>query len=209
MPTCRIIANCESLSKVIQPLRSRCLQVRVPAPTTNEICRVLDVIAKTENFDLPQQLAFSISNYSRRNLRRAIMMLQTVKLKNDRLNEKTYVPAPEYETYTRDIAKMVIQQQSPKQLREIRSKLYELLTKGITSDMIFQVLAREFLKRQNSQDKNSAALPESIKPEVLKYAVIFEHRCKEGSKAIFHLEAFLARVMAIYKGYQIKAMGQR
>lgn len=25
MPTCRIIANCESLSKVIQPLKSRCL----------------------------------------------------------------------------------------------------------------------------------------------------------------------------------------
>jgi len=33
MPYCRIVANCESLSKVIQPLRSRCLQVRVPAPT--------------------------------------------------------------------------------------------------------------------------------------------------------------------------------
>ena len=73
--------------------------------------------------------------------------------------------------------------------------------------MIFQVLAREFLKKQNSNDKNSAALPEVIKPEVLKFAVMFEHRCKEGTKAIFHLEAFLARVMAIYKGYQLKAMG--
>jgi hypothetical protein len=70
-------------------------------------------------------------------------------------------------------------------------------------------LAREFLKKQNAQDKSSAALPEMIKPDVLKYAVIFEHRCKEGSKAIFHLEAFLARVMAIFKGYQIKAMGHK
>ena len=75
--------------------------------------------------------------------------------------------------------------------------------------MIFGVLAREFLKKQNQNDKSSAALPEAIKPEVLKFAVMFEHRCKEGSKAIFHLEAFLARVMAIYKGYQIKAMGNR
>ena len=33
MPTCRIIANAESLSKVIAPLRSRCLQIRVPAPS--------------------------------------------------------------------------------------------------------------------------------------------------------------------------------
>ena len=32
-------------------------------------------------------------------------MLQTAKLKNENLSDKTYVPAPEYETYTRDIAK--------------------------------------------------------------------------------------------------------
>lgn len=127
------------------------------------------------------------------------MMLQTAKLKNETLSEKTYVPAPEYESYTRDIAKSVLQEQSPKQLRLIRTKLYELLTKGITADMIFGILAREFLRR--ALDKQGASLPEPIKPEVLRFAVMFEHRCKEGSKAIFHLEAFLARVMALYKGY--------
>lgn len=76
------------------------------------------------------------------------MMLQTAKLKNETLIDKTYVPSPEYETYTRDIAKDVLSEQSPKQLRAIRTKLYELLTKGITADMIFGVLAREFLKKQ-------------------------------------------------------------
>jgi replication factor C subunit 3/5 len=80
----------------------------------------------------------------------------------------------------------------------IRTKLYELLTKGITHDMIFGVLAREFLKKPT---QGGASLPEPIKPDVLKFAVMFEHRCREGSKAIIHLEAFLARVMALYKGY--------
>jgi replication factor C subunit 3/5 len=83
----------------------------------------------------------------------------------------------------------------------IRTKLYELLTKGITADMIFGILARVFLKKPSAGDNKNASLPEPIKPEVLKFAVMFEHRCKEGSKAIFHLEAFLARVMALYKGY--------
>lgn len=205
MPYCRIIANCESLSKVIQPLRSRCLQVRVPAPSTQEVIDVLNGISKREGFNLPRPLSQSIANFSKRNLRRAIMMLQTAKLKNENLSEKTFVPAPEYETYTRDIAKAVLQEQSPKQLRTIRTKLYELLTKGITADMIFGILSREFLRKG---DKASAALPEPIKPEVLKFAVMFEHRCKEGSKAIFHLEAFLARVMALYKGYLIKTQGR-
>lgn len=36
------------------------------------------------------------------------MMLQTTKLKNENLSEKTYVSSPEYETFTRDIAKAVI-----------------------------------------------------------------------------------------------------
>lgn len=67
--------------------------------------------------------------------------------------------------------------------------------------MIFGVLSREFLMKQT---QGGASLPEPIKPDVLRFAVMFEHRCKEGSKAIIHLEAFLARVMALYKGFQIK-----
>jgi len=57
MPYCRIIANCESLSKVIQPLRSRCLQVRVPAPSTQEVVDVLNGISKREGFNLPRPLS--------------------------------------------------------------------------------------------------------------------------------------------------------
>lgn len=64
-------------------------------------------------------------------------MLQTCKLRNQHLTAKTYVPCPEYESYAKEIAKDTITEQSPKQLRQIRSKLYDLLTKGITADMIF------------------------------------------------------------------------
>jgi replication factor C subunit 3/5 len=35
--SCRLILVCESLSRVIAPLRSRCLAVRVPAPTKEEV----------------------------------------------------------------------------------------------------------------------------------------------------------------------------
>ena len=42
-------------------------------------------------------------------------------------------------------------------------------------------------------------MPDVLKPDVLKYAVMFEHRCKDGAKAVIHLEAFLARVMSLYK----------
>lgn len=116
------------------------------------------------------------------------------------MTAKSYVPCPEYESYTKEIAKDVITEQSPKQLRQIRSKLYDLLTKGITADMIFQVLTREFLKPTQGGQKMGGGFPEYIKPEVLRFAVLFDHRCKDGAKAIIHLEAFLARAMCLYKG---------
>jgi len=47
------------------------------------------------------------------------------------------------------------------------------------------------------------SMPEIVKPEILRFAVLFEHRCKEGAKAIIHLEAYLARVMFLYKSAMV------
>lgn len=41
---CRLILVCESLSKVIPPLRSRCLPIRVPAPQTTEVRTVPQLV---------------------------------------------------------------------------------------------------------------------------------------------------------------------
>ncbi len=53
MTQCRIILCCESISRVIAPLRSRCLPVRVAAPTVPAIVKVLQHVAKRENLVLP------------------------------------------------------------------------------------------------------------------------------------------------------------
>lgn len=44
---------------------------------------------------------------------------------------------PDYEGFIGEIATDVNTDQSPAQLKQIRGKLYELLTKGITADLIF------------------------------------------------------------------------
>ena len=113
MPTCRIIANCESLSKVIMPLKSRCLQIRVPAPKEPVLADILKKIATKENFELPPSVAASIAHNSRRNIRRAIMMLQTLKLKTPNLNVNSVIPRPDYESFIAEIASDVVREQSP------------------------------------------------------------------------------------------------
>ena len=36
--SCRLVMLCNSLCKVIEPVRSRCLAIRVPAPTHEQVC---------------------------------------------------------------------------------------------------------------------------------------------------------------------------
>jgi replication factor C subunit 3/5 len=75
---CRIILICNSASKVIEPVRSRCLGIRVPAPSHEDIANVLTTVAKKEQCVCPQELAMKISLQSDRNLRRALLMLEVL-----------------------------------------------------------------------------------------------------------------------------------
>ncbi|KAG9463681.1 hypothetical protein GDO78_021294 [Eleutherodactylus coqui] len=109
MSTCRLILCCNSTSKVIAPIRSRCLAVRVAAPS----------------------------------------------------------------------------------IEEVRGRLYELLTHCIPPEIIMKSLLSELLNNCDGQ----------LKADVAQMAAYYEHRLQLGSKAIYHLEAFVAKFMAIYKRF--------
>jgi len=48
MTTCRLILCCNSTSRVIPAVRSRCLCLRVPAPTHEQISFIIKQTCKTE-----------------------------------------------------------------------------------------------------------------------------------------------------------------
>ena len=68
--------------QVIEPVRSRCLGIRVPAPLQSDIISVLNAVAKKEKVSLPLQAAAKIAAASGRNLRRAVLMLEAVKVQS-------------------------------------------------------------------------------------------------------------------------------
>lgn len=80
MSTCRLILCCNSTSKVIPPIRSRCLAVRVPAPSIEDICHVLSTVCKKEGLSLPSQLARKLAEKSCRNLRKALLMCEACRV---------------------------------------------------------------------------------------------------------------------------------
>lgn len=80
MGNCRYILCCNNSSKVIGAIRSRCLGVRVAAPSVEEVVTVLQNVAHKEHIKLPDPLANRIAVASGRNLRRAVLMFEAAKV---------------------------------------------------------------------------------------------------------------------------------
>jgi replication factor C subunit 3/5 len=147
-----------------------------------------------ESITLPDTLAINIARESSRNLRRAVLMLEAccVQKRDGTLTDDTLVQKTDWELYIRQLAEEITREQSPQRLLAAREKLYELLVSCIPATVILKTLAQELVQN----------LDDSLKLEVMESAAFFEHRIATGSsKEIFHLEAFIAKYMAMYKKY--------
>lgn len=197
---CRIILICNSPSKIIEPVRSRCLSIRIPAPSHDDIAQLLIQVAKRESCQCPLELAMKISLHSDRNVRRAVLMLEAAKVQiapASQMLASQMVQLPDWEMYITKLSREIMAEQSPTKLLLARDMMYELLTNCIPADVIMQTLVSELMK----------ALDDQLKHEVAHWAAYYEHRMCMGSKDIFHLEAFVAKFMAVYKKWLISLFG--
>lgn len=188
---CRLIMLCNNISRVLDPVRSRCLCVRVPAPSLDEVASVLQHVAREERLALPPALAARIAASSQRNMRKALLALEACKAQQYPFSDDQPVQMADWELYIDEIARLIVAEQSPQQLYTVRTKMYELLVNCIPGSLIISRLVSALLP----------SLDDTVKCKVVQHAALFEHRLVEGSKDIFHLEAFVARVMFVYKEY--------
>ncbi|KAK1267246.1 hypothetical protein QJS04_geneDACA015545 [Acorus gramineus] len=195
--SCRLILCCNSSSRVTEAVRSRCLNVRVNAPTEEQIITALEFIGKKEGLQLPSGFAARIAAQSNRNLRRAILTFETCRVQQYPFTNNQVVPLMDWEQYVSEIASDIMKEQSPKRLFQVRGKIYELLINCIPPEIVLKKLLSELLKKLDSE----------LKHEVCHWAAYYEHRMRLGQKAIFHIEAFVAKFMSIYKGFLIATFG--
>lgn len=184
---CRLVLCSSSSGKVIGPLRSRCLLVRVPAPSNAEITAVLERIAKREGFQMLDSMTEKIVQVSGRNLRKAILCLEATKASQFPFTERQQPQVPAWEEYIAALANDILSQQTPGKLQEVRTKLYELLSHCIPASLILKTLAVELVSKVDP----------SLAPDVAHWAAFYEHRLQTGNKEIFHLEGFVAKFMSL------------
>lgn len=109
---------------------------------------------------------------------------------------KQQVVVPDWEVFISKTASMAVQEQSPQRLQDIRERVYELLTHGIPAELIFRGLLKELVKKCDGQ----------LKAQVTQYAADYEEQLHRGSKAIFHIEAFVAKFMLLYKTFMEESL---
>ncbi|KAF8529864.1 P-loop containing nucleoside triphosphate hydrolase protein [Gautieria morchelliformis] len=191
MSNMRIILCANSTSKLIAPIKSRCLLVRVAAPTTKEMEIVLAYVAKKERFDLPPEAAAEIIEDCNGNMRKAILVLEALKMQSPDLTGSLSIAKPDWETYCHKVADLIIQEQTPQRVMDVRVKIYELLAHCIPPTTILKTVADRVVER----------VDESLKADIMHWAAIYEVRMRQGSKKIFHLEAWVIKVMSLYKHF--------
>lgn len=100
MANMRIILCANSTSKLIAPIKSRCLLIRVAAPNEKEVreknlrgwvslikggeqmALCLANVAKREKFDLPDSAAKEIIEDANGNVRKALLVLEALKMQS-------------------------------------------------------------------------------------------------------------------------------
>ena len=180
---CRIIMVVNDLSAIIDPIRSRCFSLRIPAPSEGEIKEVLKYIKKSEKLDINDSQIKSIIEKHGKNVRECITCLQMTSLGN--YNNRVY--EPEYIGIFSSIIKQIMKDQSAKSLRDIRNLFMELLMHGFNASYIIYKMISDLI------DNNS--IREDTKRKIIEARSEVDIRAKNGTKDFIHLESFAAKIM--------------
>ncbi|WFD08199.1 alanine transaminase [Malassezia vespertilionis] len=189
MGNLRLILCANSTSRIIAPIRSRCLLLRVGAPSDADMSRVLRSVAKREKFHLGDDTALQVTQNAGGNMRKALLVLETLRVQSPDLSGPVSIAQPDWQTYCERTADMILSEQTPARLLAVRGRLYELLVHAIPASLIFQTLTDYLVKR----------VDDALRASIVEKAAYYELRSATGNKPIFHLEAFVVQVMYLQK----------
>lgn len=183
----RIIMICDSISNIIAPIKSRCMLVRVPCPSPVEMVSIMNRLCSLENVTANEKKLYEIAKNANGNLRLGLLTLESMCLQNDlKLTETTTLISPDWMVVVKKLAKNVLKEHSVGCLMECRATLYDLISHCIPSNYILHELTFALLVNMPS---------DALRLCVVHWASIFDERLKLGSKPIYHLEGFIARIM--------------
>lgn len=177
---CRFLMICNALSKVIDPLRSRCVCIRVPAPTKEEIIHTILNICYHENIDISLRKLNDIVNLSDGNIKNAIWLLECVTRNLEPNN-----------TYIKSISQIcsLIMKKSLANVNTIRKILYDMLITNIPCSNIIKNITLALC--------NSPKISDDKKRNIIIICAHYEKNLVLGRREMFHLDGMVVEIISI------------
>ena len=188
--TCKFIFISEQLSKIIEPLKSRCLLVRVPLSSKNEITQKILNISYQENIDLSSKDLKNILNNCNNQINNAIWLLE---YKKYGLNIK----CNDWTSLLDEIVDMIIKFKKNTNIRQcitkIRNNFYILFITNIDFNYIIRNIMKKLLTNK---------FPIKVKYNIINLTSIFQNRLSQGTRYIIHLEAYILKIIHLLQNIE-------
>jgi replication factor C subunit 3/5 len=181
---CRFIMWCDNLSNVIGPLKSRCVCIRIPRPSKNEMFGYLTYIALKKHFNPDHNVLMSIVKYSECNIRTALWCLQS------------YILGYDYKTnYNIAIEKMVemIMYREINNIEDIRDIFFNIWITNYEGVKIIRDILRQII--------DSDKLSEQCKANIIIRTSEIEYNILRGRREIIHFDSFVLNIMKIIQDH--------
>jgi replication factor C subunit 3/5 len=181
---CRIILCASSRDKIMAPIRSRCLCIRVPKPTREELLEIIE----TDTGHLDIDIRNRIIDESDSHMKKLFLIIEAYfytgghficgTAKWQRLVDSIIeILSTEFQTQVELVKK-------------VRDVFYELVSIGTPATLVIHGMVEKLIIKYPH-----------IKLDALYWASEYEHRSKltRFDKTIFHLEAFLTRILLLLR----------
>ena len=185
--SCKFIFICDQLSKIIEPIRSRCILFRTSLPTKEQIFETVLQIVEKDKINVSLEDYNEIINYSQNKINNAIWLLE---LKKHDINY-----SDNWNILIYNIVSMILNKKNYNNkkffsvIKKIRELFYDLFITNIPTQTIIRLIMINLLK--NVDDLK-------LKINITEITSIFELRLSQGTRHIIHLEAYIIRLFYLF-----------
>lgn len=180
--TCRFIIWGRSMSKIIEPLRSRCVCFRVPSPSYYDMCGFIYTICLKEDIDINLSKLRKLTNRSNSNIKKALWLINL-----DKSNESTY------NIYRRTIDKIIAMIMN-NDLNDVENIILCMYSMFITT-----INAGDIIKDIMIQLCDNNKLNEDTKMKIINVTAKYDHNFIRGRRDAIHFVGFIINLMKIIK----------
>lgn len=176
--TCRFIMICNSLSRVISPIRSRCYNFKVNSPSDDNIFELLLNVSHKEKIPVGLSDYQQIIKLADGNAKKALWMLQLKQFDQD--YKISY-------DYALDNIILKLLSKKPSACLTIRNTIYDIMITNIDGTTIIKDITNRLMESDQISDQQ--------KIKIVKLSCHYERNLIKGRHEIMHLDPFISGIL--------------